>query len=226
MKKLKKQQLNILLLSIIFFTIPFLAGCVSPRYVEVSSTTFHGTNHNERGSISVQPIDSTQIGSLEFDSVRNYLLKKFEKSGYVNNNDSNSDFIAFVTYGIDTGKSISTTVPIYGQTGGGTSFTSGTVSSGGRVGTYSGTTTSMPTYGVIGGIPINSTEYKRAVNIDVYRKKSVENPQKVYELKAVSEGSCGNIYGVLNEIFDGMFLNFPGISGQSKKVTVPLDRDC
>jgi hypothetical protein len=94
------------------------------------------------------------------------------------------------------------------------------------MGSYSGTSTTMPTYGMVGAIPYDVTTYKRLVNIDVYSKKNNTQPVKVYEVRAQSVGSCGNINMVLFTIIDGVFLNFPGVNGQTRKVSVNWDKEC
>ena len=56
-----------------------LTGCSSSTFVPIvktNSTTFQGQEHFERGTVSVLPFDNTQEGSLEFQAVSNYLLKK------------------------------------------------------------------------------------------------------------------------------------------------------
>ena len=201
-----------------------LSGCGS--FVETSSTTFHGENHAVRGTISVMPIDKSQEGSLEFKTVSGYLLKKLSESGYIPSSNPQSKYVAYITYGIDTGSTTMTSVPIFGQTGGGTSYSSGTVNSGARYGTYSGTTTTMPTYGMVGAMAMSGKEYRRAVNIDIFRSEPNKAPEKVYELKGISSGSCGNVNSILFNIIDGMFKNFPGESGKSKAVNIPWSGSC
>jgi hypothetical protein len=210
---------------IILFAMTFaLTGCAS--FVQTSSTTFQGQEHFERGTISVLPFDKSQEGSLEFQSVSNYLLKKLAESGYVPvQAGSQSTYVAYITYGIDNGKTTTSSVPLYGQTGGGTSFSSGTVSSGTKSGSYSGTTTTMPTYGLVGVMPVSGTEFKRAVNIDVFKRTSA-TPIKVYEMKGISTGSCGNINAILFSIVDGMFKNFPGENGKTQRVDVNWNGKC
>ena len=209
---------------VFLFAIAFaLTGCAN--FVQTSSTTFQGQEHFERGTISVLPFDKSQEGSLEFQSVSNYLLKKLAE-GYVPvQAGSQSTYVAYITYGIDNGKTTMSSVPLYGQTGGGTSYSSGTVSSGTRSGSYSGTTTTMPTYGVVGVMPVSGTEYKRAVNIDIF-KRTGTTPTKVYEIKGISTGSCGNINSILFSIIDGMFKNFPGENGKTKRVNVDWNGKC
>lgn len=204
-----------------------LVGCADiGRTIKTSSTTFHGVDHLQRGSISVMPIDKTQEGSLEFKTVSNYLLKKFSENGYQPSTFAQSQFVAYITYGIDNGKTTMTSIPMMGFTGGGTSYTSGTVSSGTQSGSYSGVTTSMPTYNVVGSMPVDVTTFKRAVNIDIFKKDGSKTPEKVYEIKAISSGSCGNIHSVLFTIIDGAFVNFPGENGKTKIISLPSEIQC
>lgn len=209
-------------LTILFFML-WLSGCAS---VGITSTTFHGDGSQARGSVGVMPLDKTQENSLEFKTVSAYVQQKLVEKGYLDGSWKSSDYIAFVTYGIDTGKTSSTTLPIYGQTGGGASYSSGTLSSGGRTATYSGSTYSMPTYGVVGVVPVSQDRYRRTVNIDVFRWNGGKNPVKVYEMKGVSTGACGNINAVILPIIDGMFQNFPGESGKTKYIGVSAEVNC
>lgn len=126
----------------------------------------------------------------------------------------------------DDGKTTVSSVPIYGQTGGETSYSSGTVTSGSKMGSYSGTTTTMPTYGMVGAMAVSGTSYKRAVNIDIFKKDATKPPEKVYELKGVSSGTCGNINSILFNIIDGMFKNYPGENGKTKTVEVAWNGTC
>jgi hypothetical protein len=212
-------------LIILFITTISLIGCATPS-VRTSSTIFQGQEHLKRGTIAVLPFDKSQESSLEFQAVSNYLLRKLSDIGYIPTAQvSQSNFVAYITYGIDAGKTTMSSVPLIGQTGGGTSYSSGTMSSGTRFGSYSGTTTTMPTYGVIGSIPVSDTSYKRAVNIDIFEKTSTA-PVKLYEMRAVSVGSCGNINAILFPIIDGMFRNFPGENGKTQRVDLPWNGKC
>lgn len=200
-----------------------LTGCAG--FVQISSTNFHGPDHTNRGSIVVLPIDKTQEGSLEFRAVSEYLMTKLTQKGYTAAQvNQKSMYAAVITYGIDNGTTIVSSVPIYGQTGGGTSYTTGSVSSYGRTANFSGTTITMPTYGMVGAMPVSSTEYKRMVNIDIWRNDAT--PIKVYEMRGLSSGSCGNINAILSNIIDGMFENFPGENGKVKRVNVDWTGKC
>ncbi len=212
------------LIIVCFITI--LCGC-NTLVVKTSSTIFHGNDHIQRGKISVMPIDKNQENSLEFKHVSDYLLTKFYEVNYLPTpSNENSLYEAYITYGIDNGNTSITSVPLFGRTGGGTSYTYGTISTSNGLSTVTGTTTTMPTYGVIGSTTSTETVYKRAVNIDIYKKNSNKTAFKVYEIKAISSGSCGNINSVLFNIIDGVFTNFPGINGITKTVEIPLDKEC
>lgn len=202
----------------LFVCVLALSGCVTMR---TNVTTFHGVNHSERGTIVVTPVNDEQKSSLAFQSHSNLLLQKLIAVGYAAAQDANpGQYVAFMTYGIDSGKTSTSVVPIYGQTGGGTSFTSGNVTSSfGSSYNFNSTTTQMPTYGMVGAVPVKRTEYTRELNIDIYR--SGEKPVKVYEIRAKSAGSCGNINAVVPAMIESVFKNFPGTSG--KAVTVDVE---
>lgn len=201
----------------------FLTGCGG--LIRTSTTTFHGLDHLARESIVVMPVDKSQQESLEFKAISDYLLKKLVEKGYTAHNQSASPaFTAFITYGVDSGRTTMTAVPLYGQTGGGTTYSSGTVSSYGRTATYSGTSMTMPTYGVVGSMPVTSTEYKRQVNVDIWRVS--QPPVKVYEMRGISTGSCGNMSSVIFGILDGMFEKFPGENGKSTSTMVGSSGRC
>jgi hypothetical protein len=68
--------------------------------------------------------------SLEWKSYKPAFESQFQKQGFVISNEEGADYIAFVTYGIGDPKTTpnAKSVPIYGSTGGGTTYHSGSVS--------------------------------------------------------------------------------------------------
>ncbi|WP_052657460.1 DUF4136 domain-containing protein [Thalassospira sp. HJ] len=163
--------------------------------------------------------------SLEWKTYKPIFEARFMEKGFVISLPNEADYLAFVTYGIgdpQTSTEIGS-VPIYGQTGGGTTYHSGTVSSyGGGYGSYSGTSYTAPMYGVVGSstYSYDVTTYTRTVFIDLF---DAETEQKLYESSAVSSGSCGVISEVIDEITEAIFTKFPSGSG---RVTVPAKSDC
>ena len=223
--------LRMRILKIASVLILVLSGCVvSPPtlpQMETDVIFFHGEQHIERGTIAVLPVDSTQENSLEFASVSQYLRGKLGLVGYRNSESTDvSDYVAYITYGIDNGRTSIVSIPMMGQTGGGTTYSSGTVTSGTQMGSFSGTSTTMPTYGIVGGMPMQITQFKREVNIDIYKRNQDRRWNKVYEIKAASVGSCGNINSVIRPIIDAIFWNFHEQSGVTYRSRPYLYNPC
>lgn len=200
-----------------------LSGCAG--YVETSTTTFHGEQHTDRGSLIVLPIDDSQKDSLEFNAVSSYLQDKLTEQGFTKATTlQQARYVAFITYGIDQGRTNTTTMPIFGQTSGGTSYSTGSVNTGGTFGSFNSTTTTMPTFGMIGAVPVTSRSYQRDVFINILR--NTNPPQKIYEMRAISSGRCGNINSVIRPIINAMFENFPGNNGETKRISTSWPGDC
>jgi len=203
-----------------------ITGCASSR-VETTTITYQGTDAAMRGTIYVSPGTDEQANSLSFNSIRNKIAAYFSQKGYQPVNDyKEAQYVAYVNYSINNGKAVSTSVPIIGQTGGGTAYSSGTISGGGRVASFSGSTYTPPTFGIVGMANEQHTEYLRQVQIDVFKVDGKKLGQKVYEIVGTSSGSCSNLKAILPSIIDGMFEQFPGEDGKAKKVSVYWDGDC
>jgi hypothetical protein len=167
-----------------------------------------------------------EIGdSLEWKSYKPVFERQFQAKGFVISGTESADYVALVTYGIGQPKTTTQvgSIPQYGQTGGGTTYHSGSVSTfGGGYGSYSGTSYTMPTYGIVGSstYSYNVTRYTRTVAINIFDKTT---DKKIYESKATSTGKCGVIGEVIDEIAEAMFQKFPSGTG---KVTVEGNFDC
>jgi hypothetical protein len=198
------------------------SGCAEVR---TNVSTYYSPNHSARGSLIGLPLDDTQSNSLEFRNIQTLVYSKLFAAGFSSARPNvTADYAFFLTYGIDSGRTVTSSVPIVGQTGGGTSYSSGTImgSGGAPPASYSGITTTMPTYGIVGMVPVSNTTYKRQLNIDVYKVSS--SPEKIYEIRATSTGTCGNMQAVLPLMIDAVFKNFPPkISGSQFNVDLPAD---
>ena len=208
----------------------YLSGCGS--FVQTNVVTFHTDSYLVDGSISVVSLDPSVSRSLEFETYKNKFESHLSLVGYTIESDvSKADYIAVVAYGIGDGETQTSTVPTYGQTGGGTtSYSSGTTYSygSGSSGTYSGTSYTPPTYGVTGSKTVSATAYTRNVALDVLEANSFRKgyPKKIYELRARSTGSCNVIVEVFDEILVAMFRGFPGENGRNRIETVPAVSNC
>lgn len=129
-------------------------------------------------------------------------------------------------YGIDDGKQVVSSYPIFGQTGTSSSYTTGRVTSYGNTASYSGTTYQTPTYGVVGSGTSTGTIFKRYLNIEIIdiAKSGDGKVQKVYEGKAISSGSSGQLAPVMPAIIRSIFEDFPGKSGASRTSQQPFEK--
>lgn len=211
-----------------------VSGCAGSRVVS-NVTTFHqiqpSASAGKKLAIVAYPAEKQQ--SLEFAAYKDKLTARFSQKGMtVTDNPADADWLAFVSYGIDSGKTDKDIVsmPQFGQTGGGTTYHSGSVYSGSGYGSYSGTSYTMPTYGITGysTYTVDSTTYTRNLAIDIVDRASVDRgtPVKLYEGRAISKGSCGSLAGVFDAISEALLKDWPGTTGKAQTVEIPWDGKC
>lgn len=85
----------------------------------------------------------------------------------------------------------------------------------------------MPNYTVVGVNNTASTEYTRAIAMDLLDAQSIRDgePKKLYEVRVKSRGKCANLNQVFPAMLSGMFALFPGESGKTEHIEVQGD-DC
>ena len=195
-----------------------LSGCGST--VRSNVVRFHQLpSLGAQRSFVITPTES-QKGSIEFSTYSNRISQKLAAYGW-RRSDRNPEYVVLVSYGIGDGQTVSGSMPIYGQTGGGTSYTSGTVrSSYGSYGTYSGTTYTQPTFGQTGAIPYTRTQYSRTLLVTIIDEKASQNgnPVKVFEGRVTSSGSSSDVATVMPNMIEALFKKFPGVSGKSEMI--------
>lgn len=199
-----------------------LSGCVG---VHTKTTAFFPPEYKNSGTIIVVAAEAEVNSSLEFAHYKKKFEQKLAANGYtIVSNPSEAKYVAFVSYGIDNGKNSVVSTPIFGQTGGGVTNSFGSVGNT----SYTGTSYSMPTFGVVGSMAGSVTEYTRAIALDIVEAQSFKDgkPVKVYEARAKSTGSCGVIAGVFDEILEALFEGFPGENGKVRKTVVQSKGDC
>ncbi|WP_300088112.1 DUF4136 domain-containing protein [uncultured Nitrosomonas sp.] len=205
--------------------VTFISGCT---VVQTRTTAFYTPEFKTSGKIVVLAADNELNNSLEFSHYKRKFEEKLTENGYqIVQSFSEADYIALVAYGIDDGKTSIVSTPIFGQTGGGTTYSSGVVYGSGGSSSYSSSSYTMPTYGMIGSSAGSAITFTRAIALDVIDAKSTKNNiQKVYEARAKSIGSCSVIAGVFDEILEAMFKEFPGESGKTKMVEISSKGQC
>ena len=148
-----------------------LVGCadmVMNTHFEVSTTTFKDDAYALSGTIAVLPADARLNDSLEFRHFEALIAEKLTAVGYtVTEDGKTAGQFALVSYGIDNGKSQVYSTPVFGSTGGGTTYSSGTVYGGGGSASYSGSSYQMPSFGVVGTDVNTMTAYTRIFAVDI-----------------------------------------------------------
>ncbi len=212
---------------LLLLMVSVLSGCANK--IRTTTTTFYAPDHQERGAIIVVSSDHQTNNSLAFKHYQAKFNEKLKAQGYtIAPSIEASDYIALVSYGIDHGKSSIVSTPIVGQIGGGTEYRSGTLYIDGKKTSYSGFNYTMPIYGVVGSSTRTITTYTRAIAMDIVKTDSfkLDNPVKMYEVRAKSVGNCSVMLEVFDEMLEAMFTDFPNESGKAITVVVASDSEC
>lgn len=192
--------------------------------VQSNVTTFHSLSAADTGKkFIVLPTDE-QRGRVEFRQYARLVAIQMQGVGFVETAYAQyADYVVFIDYGTLGSQTITNTMPVYGQTGGGTVYHSGTVTtptySGNQYNsTYSGTSYQQPTYGIVGTQQYSRVEYTRgfAVGIADLKRTTAEGLHYVYEGKALSVGRVGEFSAVAGCLIKALFTDSPGISGKSR----------
>jgi Domain of unknown function (DUF4136) len=199
-----------------------LTACGTMLSARVSS--FHNLPAQPTGLTFAVIPHQWQKGSLEFQTYARAITAELQSKGFVAVPLDQAQYVVFLAYAIDAGREVRYSYPIYGETGVSSSYTSGTVQTYGNTGSYSGITTYNPSYGVVGVGQGSRTEYTRVVRLDILDKSAFAAGQirKVYEGEVVSAGNTGQLSAVMPTLLKALFTDFPGKSGQSKTVTLPV----
>ena len=200
-----------------------LTGCAPVGMsVHTQYTPFHSISGTLQGkSFTVVP-NKEQEGSLEFITYASYVKVELLKKGLQESPVSESDYVVFMNYTIDNGKTVTFDYPVFGQTGTSGSFTTGSVNSSGG---FSAMTTTTPTFGVVGTSQGSSEVFTRVLKLEMAVKTDFTNGKinKVYECKAISQGSSNQLAEIVPIMVHSVFVDFPGESGIAKRVVLPMD---
>ena len=210
-----------------------ISGCVGGKpAVRSNVSVFHNITEQHKGSsVVVLPFQKELESSLEFQNYKKTIENNLRKHGFniVQEKDT-SDFIAFVSYGIDHGKEELVSSPVYGSTGGGSGTFSGSSYNYGTGGTtyYSGTTYSMPTFGVVGSSTSSVTVHTRQLAMDLVETSTLESKKvkKIYEGRVKSVGTCKMLAAVMPQIMQSLLQGFPKKNGSTHTIDMPWDGTC
>lgn len=191
--------------------------------VNANVTSFHDEEALLPGkTFAVIPLQD-QKNSLEFKQYAALVEDKLQEQGYVHASGKAAYYGVNLRYGIDNGREVASSYPIYGQVSGGTTtYHSGSVNSygsyGSGFGNFSGTSYTPAQYGVIGSGVSSHTEYTRVLALDIFNQKT---DKKVYEGNVKSIGSSGSFSAVSKCLIQALFQKFPGDNGKTESLTLP-----
>lgn len=206
-----------------------LTGCetmggVAPDEVKSNVEVFHQLKPSAVFTYNLMPFKE-QEGKLEYATYANKIKEQLDAKGFVEAPSDKADVVVFIEYGIDDGKEVISSYPIWGQTGVASSTTYGNINTYGNTGSYSGTTYNTPSYGVVGSGTSSDTVYKRYLKLEMVDNKvylATKKFKNTYEAKVVSVGSSNSLTRIMPYMIRSLFDEFPGESGTTKEKTFPL----
>jgi hypothetical protein len=179
-----------------------VSGCATtqPQF-SVRVDSISGGAVDKNSYILLPGNKDTKAEDLQFKEYAAYVNRALIKQGFVPAESFEKANVAiFLVYGLGDPKEhqYSYSIPTWGQTGVSSSYTTGTISSYGGYGSYSGTTTYTPTYGITGSTAHTGsyTTYFRfmvldAVDLDEYKKSKKE--VQLWKTTVTSSGSSGDL---------------------------------
>lgn len=217
-----------LILALLLALCTCLSGCIAGR-IRGNLTTFHELPGSVQGARYAIVPSKGQADSLEFRTYVPYLRAELNKKGMVEAAPADAQYHIYLTYDLGKGTTVNESVPLFGQTGGGTSYISGSAyGSRGNLISYSGSVYTPPTFGMVGAISRTSTYYQQTVNVDFVDTQKSRDAGKaitVCELRMVGSDRMSSVARVMPLMLERMFYDFPAKSGSSKSymIMIPFD---
>jgi hypothetical protein len=199
-----------------------VAGCGTPP-LQGAVSRFHVLPASPQSFVIVP--DRDQGDSLEFRSYANLVRQALAARGWREGTMATADVAVFFQYSISQGRQVAFSYPIFGQVPTGTSTTTGTISTYGNTSNIYATTTRQTTTGIVGSGVGSRTEFDRALRVLMFSLPTYRSSQKmerVYEGEIRSSGSTGDLPTVMPVLVRGLFDDFPGASGTTRRVNVPF----
>jgi len=194
--------MRLYLTSIAMLFLLFTFGCAPtvPSF-KVNVDTIGNAEESAKSYLLLPGNKDTKVEDLMFKEYSSYIDRALSDLGFVKaENFENADIAIFLGYGIGDPQEQQYTysLPTWGQTGVSSSYTTGTVSSYGNYGSYSGTTTYTPTYGVTGSTTHSGSYttyfrfmYLHAVDLNEYKKSKQEI--QLWKTTVTSSGLSGDL---------------------------------
>lgn len=180
-----------------------LTGCVRFN-VKVDSINDSNQRKNPK-YILLSGIKGVDVNDLQFKEYAMYVRRALAEKGFTLADDiKQAELAVFLSYGIGEPQAIpyAFSLPIYGQTGGGTTTYNATTFGPGGIANTVGTAYQVPQYGVVGSQSYSGVNFLyfrymvlEAIDLDKYRRTNAITP--VWKTTVTSAGSSGDLRRVL-----------------------------
>lgn len=200
------------------------SGCAA--YIDSKVTAFHVLDSTPARSFFIAPYP-TQEASVEWRTYADQVARRLEAHGWKRVAESDGPQLAvYLSYGVKTVERTETAV-LVGQTGYSSARTMGSVAGQGSNATFNATTRMTPTYGPVGSTQYSVTSHVRglevlAVDYRLWIRERRISP--IYESRVESEGSTKEINVVMPYLLNALFSEFPGKSGETRRVRQDFSR--
>lgn len=200
-----------------------VSGCAS---IQIEASVFHDLSPTAQSlKYAVVPVPD-QEASLEHKSFLDLVRTELNNRGYIETPKAEADVYVFLFYGITTGSERVSSYPIHGRTGTQYTYIPAPLPPLGRLPAYSsGTTISIPTYGVVGTATSSETIFESYLLLHMVDRAESLKEGKVkrrYEAKVLSIGSSSQVAVTVPAMINALFQDFPGKSGSTRRVDLPM----
>ncbi len=197
-----------------------LSGCATTIRSDI--TVFHEMPSDISGkTYAVFPTEE-QENSLEYKTYETIVKTHLNKLGLHEAPVLEAEMVVRFDYGIDSGRDVISSSPVFGKTGYSSATSRGTVYSHGNQASFSSTTEYTPTFGVVGTQVTQRTVYTRVFSLYICKPQpGTHRLQTIYEAEILSEGSSDQLCSVLPTMIETLFMDFPGESGTTKTKHAP-----
>ncbi len=205
-----------------------LAGCATgPQSVPANVTRFHALPPVMRPMTFTILPERGQVGSLEFQAYAEQVAHALSLRGWTpvppTDGAPPAETVVFLDYGAGEGRTVIDSTPVYGPSVGfGTGW--------GRRSRWSGMGVNVP----FGHAPFDDdlrgyrtssrTLYTRQLQVDILDGPAwrAGETRKLFEGRAWNEGQSRDLPAAMPVLVRALFENFPGPSGQTVRVQVPV----
>ena len=225
-------QCNVLRIVVGIFCIGILASCGATKQFQSDVDSFARPDVKGKLQYVLMPGEKgTEPSDLQFLEFSAYVEKVLAEKGYLKAQSVDQANIAiFLSYDIGDPRThqFSYSTPVYGQTGVSSATTHGTVSSFGGMGSYSGTTTYTPSYGVTGyRSEVGSfTTYERFLllaSFDIAASAKEGKSIQLWKTEVVSNGSSNDLRFVFPYMVASMRPYLATNTGKKVRITIAED---